>query len=94
MYKKDFIKMLKEDIKIGMEMIRDAHNGCPDQEWCGNVVEGEPPCEIGSEEWYDRIEEILYIQFEGAYQYLDFLQSQGKVEDDDEEPEYDEGFEF
>lgn len=91
--KKDYIKMLREDIKIGMEMIRDAHNGCPDQEWCGSIVEGEPPCEIGSEEWYNRIEEILYIQFEGAYMDLDFLQYEGKI-DNEPEIEYDDGFEF
>ena len=70
MYK--YLNMFEEDAKNALLMIRDAHKGTPNQEWNGEIVEGEPPCEIFSDEWFNRIEDILYNQFQGAYQLLDF----------------------
>ena len=93
--KKNYLEMFKKDVEIALNAVRDAHKGYwPEPNTAQYKDEGEPPCEIGSERWYQRIEDILWVQFEGAYMYLDFLQSQGKIEDDDKEPEYDDGFEF
>lgn len=74
-----YLNMFEEDVRNALLMIRDVHEGTPDQEWCGDVIEGEPPCEIGSDEWFDRVENILYNQFQGAYQLLDFLADSIKI---------------
>ena len=79
-----YLNMFEEDVRNALLMIRDAHEGTPDQEWCGDVIEGEPPCEIGSDEWFDRVENILYNQFQGAYQLLDFLADSIKIQEDNE----------
>ena len=79
-----YLNMFEEDVRNALLMIRDAHEGTPDQEWCGDVIEGEPPCEIGSDEWFDRVENILYNQFQGAYQLLDFLADNIKIQENNE----------
>lgn len=66
--------MFEEDVNNALAMIKDAHHGTPNQEWDGEIVEGEIPCRIGGALWYKRIEDILYNQFQGAYQLLDFME--------------------
>ena len=84
MNKYKYLNMFEQDARNALLMIRDAHEGTPDQEWCGDVIEGEPSCEIGSDEWFDRVEDILYNQFQGAYQLLDFLADNIKIQENNE----------
>lgn len=80
-----YLNMFEEDAKNALLMIRDAHEGTPDQYgWGGGVIEGEPPCEPFSDEWFARVEDILYNQFQGAYQLLDFLANDIKIQEDNE----------
>lgn len=84
-----YLNMFEEDVKNALLMIRDAHEGCPDQCCNGSVIEGEPPCEPFSDEWFDRVEEILYNQFQGMYGLADFFaykinKIKGEVNEDGE----------
>ena len=72
MDKYKYLNMFEEDVKNALLMIRDAHLGTPDEEEDGEIFAGEPPCEPFSDEWFARVEEILYNQFQGGYAIADF----------------------